>query len=45
MLDESRWDALTAALAAGGAAADAEELQALPFVIEIDPEVAAALRP
>jgi hypothetical protein len=44
-LDEPLLDALTAALAAGGVAADAEGLQALPFVIEIDPEVAAALRP
>src|SRR4051794_4725573 len=44
-LDEPRSDALTAALAAGGVAADADGLQALPFVIEVDPEVAAALRP
>jgi hypothetical protein len=43
-LDEPRWEALTAALAAGGVAADAEGLRTLPFVIEVDPEVAAALR-
>jgi hypothetical protein len=43
-LDEPRWEALTAALTAGGVAADAEGLRTLPFVIEVDPEVAAALR-
>jgi hypothetical protein len=44
-LDEPRWGALAAALAASGVAADAEALEALPFVIEVDADASAALRP
>jgi hypothetical protein len=43
--DEPRWGALAAALAASGVAADAEALEALPFVIEVDADASAALRP